>query len=393
MARYAMLPSPMAGHVNPTLPMAAELVARGHHVTYHLPEEFRPQAEAVGARLAPVRLREPHGYRREPDPVARFAKVPMWLAAEAEDVLPHVLRAAEEHRPDAIVYDMTCVWGRLLARLRSGPAAMVVGSYVGNDHFSPVRTRHYAAMKEHLVSGFAETGRVVARINARHGLTVRPQELFARDEQLVLVVMPRAFHPAGETFGEPFRFIGASLRAEARGTSLCPPVPPGRRLAYVSFGTVVELTDAVLSALRGTFDGTGWQVLLATGERAVDAAALPGHFTVRRSVPQLEVLRRADVFVTHGGTNSVMEALVHEVPMVVAALAPEHAITADQVEQLGLGTRIDPDKLDAAGLRSAVGAAADNPAVRRALAAMGRATREAGGAAAAADALEKLVAR
>ncbi|MET8973517.1 macrolide family glycosyltransferase [Streptomyces hydrogenans] len=390
MARYAMFPSPMAGHVNPTLPMAAELIGRGHHVTYHLPEEFRAQVESVGARLSPIRLREAHGYRREPDPVARFAKVPMWLAAEAEDVLPQVLAAVDEDRPDAVLYDMTCVWGRLLARLRPGPAAMVVGSYVGNEHFSPVRTRHYAAMKDHLTAGFRETGEVIARINARHGLDVRPQDLFARDEQVVLVVMPRAFHPAGETFGEPFRFIGASLREEPEGTA-CPPVPHGRRLAYVSFGTVVELTDAVLAALREAFSGAGWQVLLATGEREVPATALPDHFVVRKSVPQLEVLRRADVFVTHGGTNSVMEALVHEVPMVVAARAPEHAITADQVELLGLGTRVDPDTLDAEGLRTAVETAAGDPAVRRALAEMGRAAREAGGAAAAADELEKLV--
>ncbi|MFJ9584803.1 macrolide family glycosyltransferase [Streptomyces acidicola] len=392
MATYAMFPSPMTGHVNPTLAIAGELTRRDHEVTYYLPEEFRAQVEAVGARLAPLRLDVAHGYLRAPDPVARFASVPVWLTAEAERVLPQVLQELDGSRPDVVVYDMTCVWGRLLARLLPGPAAMVVGSYVGNEHFSPMRTPHYAAMKEHLASGFAEVGAAVARINERYGLRVRAQELFARDEQLVMVVMPRQFHPAGDTFEEPFLFLGACLREEdgAEGAALPGPVP-GRPTVYVSFGTVVGLGDEVVDTVRAAFTDGKWQVVMVVGDQSVDRDALPDGFTVHRSVPQLRLLSRTDVFVTHGGTNSVMEALVHEVPMVVVARAPEHAITADRVAELSLGVRLDPARLTAPELRRAVEHAASDHGVRDALRRMGGAVRAAGGHEAAADALEKLL--
>ncbi|QBD81378.1 hypothetical protein EPA93_37550 [Ktedonosporobacter rubrisoli] len=53
MTIYAVLTVPGYGHVNPTLALAEELIARGEQVIYYLPEEFRASVEATGAIFRP----------------------------------------------------------------------------------------------------------------------------------------------------------------------------------------------------------------------------------------------------------------------------------------------------------------------------------------------------
>src|ERR1044071_9300108 len=50
MARYLFAPIPVTGHVNPGLPIARELVKRGHDVRFCSTPRFRRAIEATGAR-------------------------------------------------------------------------------------------------------------------------------------------------------------------------------------------------------------------------------------------------------------------------------------------------------------------------------------------------------
>ncbi|MDH2427197.1 macrolide family glycosyltransferase [Sphaerisporangium sp. TRM90804] len=392
MATFSFLPSPVPGHVNPTLAIAAELAERGHEVTYHLPEEYRAQVERPGVRLSPIHLDMRQSYRRYADHYTRFAMFPAWLTAEAEHVLPQVLKQLEGARPDLILYDMTCVWGRLLTKILPGPAALLLSSYVSNEHFSLMGNAHYAPLRERLADSFGVITPVMERVNRAHGIQESPGGLFARDEKVVLVVMPRAFHPAGDTFADPVTFVGSCLRPEPAGPDpVLDGLDPGRRVVYVSIGTVHSLWDEMVQTVCAAFDDGSWQVLLSLGDHT-PASALPANVIARPSMPQLRVLRAADAFVTHGGTNSVVEAIAHEVPMVVVPMTPEQEVTADQVSALDLGVQLDHRTVTPAALRSAVEKAAGSDEVRRALRRM-RAEQEADGDhVAAADLLERTAA-
>jgi MGT family glycosyltransferase len=387
MATVAFLPSPMTGHVNPFLGIGKELADAGHRVVWYLPEDHRRAVTVAGGELRSYTLVRHRPHRPGDDAMTRFARVPMWLTAECRQVLPQIADDVRALAPDVIVYDMLCVWGRLLARLLPGPAAMVVGSYVGNEHFSPTNTAHYQAMAGRLAETFADYAADVAALGETYGLQLRPRDLFARDERLVVVVMPREFHPAGDTFDDRFRFIGVSSRPAG-----CDP-PDGladqafdRPVVYVSCGTVVGLPEKLLEQCLEAFADGRWRVVIALDDTE-PRRPVPPHVTLATRVCQLDLLPRADAFVTHGGTNSVMEALLFGVPLVVLPAAPEHAITADRVAELGLGLCCDPGTLTADALRAAVDHVATSAAVRESLARMREAVRAAGGAAAAARAI------
>ena len=159
---------------------------------------------------------------------------------------------------------------------------------------------------------------------------------------------------------------------------------------FAAFGRA-EATTTGPGPLPDPAHGAGeppWQVVLATG--AADVAALgpvPANFVARPSVPQLEVLQRTDVFLTHGGMNSVMEALWHGVPLVVVPQMAEQAVTARRVEELGLGLALEKPAVTAASLREAVGRVAGDREMRARVRRTQETIRQLGGARAAADAV------
>ena len=69
----------------------------------------------------------------------------------------------------------------------------------------------------------------------------------------------------------------------------------------------------------------------------------PAGWTVRPKVDQQQVLSRADVFVTHGGSNSFHESLLSKVPMVVTPFFGDQALIGRRVEQLGVGIALVAD--------------------------------------------------
>ncbi|MEZ4726485.1 MAG: glycosyltransferase [Caldilineaceae bacterium] len=58
---------------------------------------------------------------------------------------------------------------------------------------------------------------------------------------------------------------------------------------------------------------------------------------VRPSVPQLEILQRAALFITHGGMNSTSEALLYGVPVIVVPQHGDQFLVASQVAEVGAG--------------------------------------------------------
>jgi MGT family glycosyltransferase len=142
------------------------------------------------------------------------------------------------------------------------------------------------------------------------------------------------------------------------------------------------------------FRDTRWQVVMACGQ-GIDPGSLgpaPSNILVHKRVPQLEVLARARVFITHGGMNSTMEGLWHGVPLVVFPQFGDQSINAARVRDLGLGVSLTAaDAAAPRALRDAVERLDTDPGYRARLAAFQKAAIEAGGHGRAADALQRYV--
>ncbi|MDE7233078.1 MAG: glycosyl transferase, partial [Lachnospiraceae bacterium] len=79
---------------------------------------------------------------------------------------------------------------------------------------------------------------------------------------------------------------------------------------------------------------------------------LPDNISVYPYVDQLDVLSRADVFITHCGMNSVSESLYMAAPMILYPQTGEQRAVARRVTEVGAGILLRDDSSE--GIRIAV---------------------------------------
>ncbi|MGE2734116.1 macrolide family glycosyltransferase [Mycolicibacterium vaccae] len=372
------------GHVNPTLGLAAELVARGHRVTYAATAAHAAAIADVGAEVVTYRTKLTDG--APPQFSARdFPSALGSALTEAQSALAQVLPAFGADVPDLVVHDGTMAWwGRLAAARWQTPVVACWPNFVGNRHWSLNRYVKINPVDPRLLRMLWRTHRLARR----YGLTaLNLLQSAGADAQLVF--LPRAFQFAGDTFGPPYAFVGPCLTERPSDGSWRP--PPRRDVVLVALGTGYhDRTDFYRTCLDA-FAATAWHVVLVLGDR-VDPAALgtvPDNVELHRSVPQLQVLRHAAAFVSHAGMGSTMEALTLGVPIVAVPQMTEQRANADRIAELGLGRHLTPAEVTPARLRDAVTDVSTDAHVRSALRAMQDQIRVAGGAAAAADIVER----
>lgn len=387
MTTVAVLVPPLHGHVNPALGTAAALARDGHRVVVHLPAEFRGAVGTAGAELAELPPAPEPGWARDLDRLARFASLPARLAEAARCVLPHVLDRLAADPPDVLAVDQLCVWGRLAAAVAGRPTVQLCTSYVPGPAWSPWAEPGFADLPD--VPGAGAAWAAVDELAAVHGTPRLTQaDLLAGAGTRSVVYVPRALHPAAAAYDDRHAFVGPALRPEPAGPADRAlddlDLAPGRPLVHVSMGTLFGDWSELGALCEAAFADGAWDVVLAAPGAAPTRR---GAVRVRPSVPQLAVLRRASVAVTHAGMGSVLEALHAGVPLVAVPQVPEQAITARRLAALGAAVHLDRDGVDAASLRSAVEHVATDPGVRRAVARLRHAVLAAGGAPAAARAV------
>jgi MGT family glycosyltransferase len=211
-------------------------------------------------------------------------------------------------------------------------------------------------------------------------------ELFSRPEMLDIVFLPKTFQLAADTFGDSFKFVGPSMGRKEAGLDDFPFAAldaSAKPVLYISLGTMANnRVDFYKECLTAFKDSPGWQIVMSVGKK-IDMTRLgeiPANFIVRASVPQLKLLEKASVFITHGGMNSTMEALYHGVPLIVLPQMGEQQITAQQIVDLGLGITLqNSTRSKAAELVQAVEMVGRDPTYREKAALFQRSIHEAGG--------------
>lgn len=383
MPTLAFLTLPATGHINPTLAVVTELVGLGCEIIYFCPEDMRRRVEGAGASWLD-RPRRPgaSGSKAQGPNNEAIRRLPYLMAAGAGVTVPPLVERLESIRPDVIVCNELDLAARLAAR-----GARCRAATFRPFHALPRRALPFTVAND--LSGMAERG--LAEWAARYDLPpITLDEAMRGDERLRLVFLPKSFQTMAEAFDSAYLFVGPSLVKPPEMSWPFPPQPESRpRRVYVSLGTLRNDQPEFYRLCFEAFGEPEWQVVMSIGERTDRASlgAIPANFEVREFVPQLALLAETDVFVTHGGLNSVMESMWSGVPVVVLPEIDEQRVTANRIVELGLGVALERDALTAELLQSATRRIATDLQVRTRVEAMRGDARLAGGAPRAAEAL------
>lgn len=376
----SMINIPAYGHVNPTLALVEKLCEKGHRVTYATTEEFAPAVQKAGGEaliyhtslnIDPKQIRE----RIEKN------ETTLNLLKESLSILPQLEELYQDDQPDMVIYDFIALAGKLFADKLNVPVVKLCSSYAQNESFQFGSEEMLKKIRE------AEA-EFKAYLEQEQLLTVSFEQL-AVPEALNIVFMPKSFQIQNETFDDRFCFVGPSLGKRTAQESLSIE-KDDRPVMLISLGTAFNAWPEFYKMCIDAFRESSWQVIMSVG-KTIDPESLgdiPDHFTIRQSVPQLEVLEKADLFISHGGMNSTMEAMNAGVPLVVIPQMYEQELTAKRVDDLGLGVYLPTEEVTVSRLQEAVQAVSGDREVLSRVKNMQKDVKEAGGAERAAAAIE-----
>lgn len=393
---------PAFGHVNPSLPVVEELVRRGEQVIYYDDEEFRRIVEGTGATFRPY----PAGALRSADIAAAtqsgdLTRVVSRIMQATEILLPFLQEELTRERPDVIALDSNALWGHMAARLLDIPTISLMTTFMidmAQVKMAPRETMH---MVLPLLGGVPKVVSRRSRLIRRYGKPAfPPRPAFPARGDLNLAFVPREMQPEHTLVDASFRFVGPTINPDARGDRsrdaqiAALPEP----LVHISLGTLHRGSADFFRQCFLAFADLPAYFVVATGEQT-DMEALgpvPPNFTVRAFVPQLDVLERAEAFVTHGGMNSVLEGLYYGVPLLLIPQQPEQLAIALGVAASGAGLvlreHMAGKRIPAEELRRTLQSILTEPRFREAAAEAQESLRASGGYRQAADEIQAFIA-
>ncbi|MFI6944100.1 macrolide-inactivating glycosyltransferase [Streptomyces sp. NPDC050418] len=387
-AHIAMFSIAAAGHVNPSLEVVRELVARGHRVTYAIPESFAEKVAAVGAEPKIWTSTLP----TDDDPDAwgteLIDNIEPFLS-DALQALPQLTALYEGDEPDLVLYDITAYPARVLAHrwgvpiVQFSPNLVAWEGYeeeVGKPMFEPLKQTERGKAFYDTFGGWI----------AENGMDLPVEDFMGRPDRCI-VVIPKALQPNADRVDEQrYTFVGACQGERADQGEWQRPEGAGKVLLVSLGSTFTKQPGFYRECVKAFGDLPGWHVVLQIGKHVdpAELGAVPGNIEVHDWVPQLSILRQADVFITHAGAGGSQEGLATATPMIAVPQAVDQFGNAAMLEALGVARQLPTEEATAEALREAVLAIAADEEVARKLADLQVQTAAEGGTKRAADLVE-----
>jgi MGT family glycosyltransferase len=388
---------PAHGHVNPSLPLVAELVRRGHQITYFLTESYRAKVEATGAVFQPYTSIHDDYFDAPGLDGSRPQKAAHHLITTAAEILPELIEMTREAQPDYILFDGMCPWGQILPRIVGLPAVaslslMAMGSPRSMMNLKTLRVIVPILMHD-FDKGLQANQAARALGEKYHIAPLSATSIMNGLGDLSISYTSDYFQPYASTVSESVRFVGRIMDEKSAGDSFSFERVQDRPLIYVSLGSLINENEAFFRECIAAFRGSDYFVLMSTGNgvRPEVFGALPENITIHSWVPQIEVLKRAALFITHAGLGSVHDGLYFGVPLLLVPQQGEQTLIAQRVVELGAGLMLKKAQVNAESVRSNATRLLSDSRFKNEAVRIGETFRAAGGVARAADEIEALL--
>jgi MGT family glycosyltransferase len=299
--------------------------------------------------------------------------------------------------PDAIVQDNVCAFpaiaagGRPWARIVScnpleikDPALPPTfsGLPLGDPAAWPEFRAEYARQVGEIQAAFSEFG------VARGAPPLPALEMIDASPWLNLSVYPAELdYPRGAPLAPTWHNLEACVRAT--DDAWTPPEPDGRRLVYLSLGSLGSADVDLMRSLVAALAPTPHRYVVSRGPRH-DEYELAANMIGAEFLPQTSVLPHVDAVITHGGNNTITESLWFGKPMLVLPIFWDQHDNAQRVHETGYGIRLPTYAFRPADLAAAVDRLLTDDALRGRVAAAGARLRRRPGTVVAADLIERL---
>jgi len=357
LAKVLLLNGPSIGHIKPTLPLVKELVETQEEVHYCAPFPYRALIEETGAKFHPYLVKDPG---KNPFVNYQIFNLIEFLLESHFNLIPFIKELGKRENFDYIIHDSMYGCGAVASQVLDLPNISSCSCLINiEEKISTYDYNHTSAVKSVLdkkvgLDNYLKLSRKISEVFSVPRLTIK--DILFNKGELNLIYSDQSLQPSYELLDDSFVFVGPAIKKEDTDDTMLMGRLFKKPLIYISMGTIFNQVEFLYDICMTALSSFAGEVIISAGN-AIDMFKnkdIPKNFTVRKHVQQLKVLEQADIFITHGGFNSVNEALYCNVPLIVIPLAADQPIVAKQVEMLGVGINLSPNELTSSLLRNKV---------------------------------------
>lgn len=387
MARIGVFCFPGTGHINPMTALARTLERRGHSVAIYGIADTEQRVRAAGIEFCRIGTEDfPLGTLRQLDEhlgtlkgLATFRFTVERVKNTARMILRDGPDAVRRSGVDVLLVDEADMGGTVAEHLSIPFVSIAMFPPLIQDDRIPPFCFAWAAggncfkrLRNRL--GFRLLSRIAAPIykvvnEQRRAWGLKPlrRAIDALSPLAQITQLPQALDFDVPNKPAVLHYTGPFVDAQQR-----PPVPfpwehlDSRPLVYASLGTLQNGASEIFRIIAQACAALPVQLLISLGGglEPEQLGTLPGNPLVVRYAPQLEIIKRAAVVITHAGLNTVLESLAEAVPLVAIPLGNDQPGVAARVVASGAGLMVPRRKLNPARLRTALTDVIHNPIYR-----------------------------
>lgn len=359
------------GHLNPMTTLGCELQRRGHEVTFlgcQMAESIVQRSGLPFYALGPddpLNDRLEHTFRElgKTSGIQGMMTTGKIFGIQAKIVRQYIGEAFNKFKFDGMVIDQVAPAAALSAEEFAIPYTVACNALaVYWDPYMPppplpwdYRTDFYGRARNEIAKHLVLWAyRFLA---AEKKVGVDPLKLIRGDDQALvhLAQQPDFFEYPRTKYPERLHYTGPWHRAERDDTTIDFPWDwlDGRPLIYASMGTLQNAVSHVFRNIIDAVQDLPMQVVLSKGGGQVEVSGpIPENVLLVEKAPQLRLLEKAKLVITHAGMNTALECLSHGVPMLCLPVTNDQPGVAKRAEYLGNGRVIPVRQVTTKRLRA-----------------------------------------
>ncbi len=379
MAKIGIVTPPTPGHINPFIYIGQELEEKGHSVVFFQFDEVKAKIEYAGLGFRPI------GRNLVPTNAVKFIQkglghlhgleaMKFWLKGQLAlfKIWFRELPAAfEAEGIDFLLTDQSDSTAATVAEYMGIPfVSIAAGLNLDWEESLPpffaswpyedspaTRSRNKIAM-DAFVKEFAPLFDCINKERVKHGLEPYDckRHFYPVSPYGQLAQIPGFLDYPRKVLVPHFENVGP-IRSKTISEVHFPYERLNNQpLVYFSLGTILNMRSDIFNMVARAFKGVDVQLVISLGNQYVDINAddIPDHAIVVDYAPQYELLSRASLCVTHGGLNTVMDALSQGVPTLAIPISFDQPGTSARLRHSGAGDFIPYQNLSTENVRKAV---------------------------------------
>jgi zeaxanthin glucosyltransferase len=417
MTHFGAICPAATGHLNTMTALGRELIKRGHRVTYLGMADAEPHVKAAGlefrsisaSEYPPGTMAKLHERLGELSGLAALQYTTNLSVKTTTFFLQDAPLVIKEAGIEALIFDEGIFGGSTLADFLNIPFVTVCSALVNGfeDSIPP----HFTSWKYNpnlwgrlrnragyaVLMAFSKPIRnIVSQYRRQWNLPPcsHINDYYSFSKLAIISQQPAEFEYPRHEFANILHFTGPHSDSAARKPVDFPfEKLNGRPLIYASMGTLQNRLQHIFYQIAEACVGLDAQLVISLGGGLEPDALpnLPGDPLVVKYAPQLELLQKASLTISHAGVNTVLESLSYGVPSVVIPIANDHPGIAGRIAWTGVGEFIPFSRLNTTRLREVIQKVLTQASYKQNAVRLQTAIRQAGGVPRAVDIIEQAI--